>query len=869
LVSETFRPLRLALLVVLALLVAACGQVGVTGSPSNLSSATPSGVPGLGGSQSTGTDTPVISGTPATSAIVGQAYGFTPSASDPQGNPLTFSITNLPSWASFDNTSGALSGTPPPDSVGTFANIQISVSNGQAMASLPAFSITVEALLTISGTPATTAVVGAPYDFVPTTNAPPGTTLIFAVQNAPPWASFDTTTGELSGTPTQAGTFPNIMISVSDGIQSAALAAFSITVSGQGSTGTPPTISGRPPSGVVAGSPYSFTPAATSPSGAPLNFSVQNLPSWANFNPANGSLTGTPTSAQVGSYTNIVISVSDGTLSASLAPFSIRVVAPITISGTPPTQVIAGQTYSFKPTVSAPSGTTLTFSIQNRPVWATFTAGSGMLSGTPTPAQAGTYGNVVIGVSDGVQTVTLPAFSIQVVAPLTISGTPATQVAAGKPYAFQPTTTAPSGTALTFAIQNLPAWASFSTATGALSGTPSTSQIGTYGNIAISVSNGTQSAALPAFSITVTSTPSGPTISGSPPTSAKVGTSYSFTPTTTDPSGNKLTFSIQNPPSWASFNTATGALIGTPAAANVGTFLGIVISVSDGTASAALPPFSITVTNGNSGPTISGTPPTSDKVGSSYSFTPTTTDPSGNPLTFSIQNPPSWASFNTATGALTGTPAAANAGTYSNIVISVSDGTSSAALAPFSITVTNPNSGPTISGTPPTSVNVGSAYSFTPTSTDPSGNRLTFSIQNLPSWASFNTATGALSGTPAAADAGTYSNIVISVSDGAGSASLPTFTITVNQASNGTATLNWTPVTTNTNGSALNNLAGYKVYYGTSANAMSTVVTLANPSVTTYLVSNLSAGTWYFAVAAYTSSGVVGDPSNVGQKTIP
>ncbi|HXW75684.1 MAG TPA: putative Ig domain-containing protein, partial [Steroidobacteraceae bacterium] len=326
--------MRLALLVVLALLVAACGQVGVSGSPSNLSSASPAGVAGLGGSSpSTATDTPVISGTPATSAIVGQAYSFTPTASDPQGNALTFSITNLPSWASFDSTSGTLSGTPTADSVGTYGNVLISVSNGQATASLPAFAITVEALLTISGTPATTAVVGSPYDFVPTTNAPPGTTLTFAVQNAPSWATFDATTGELSGTPTQAGTFPNIMISVSDGIQSAALAAFTITVSSQGSTGSPPTIGGHPATGVVAGSPYSFTPSATSPSGAPLTFSVQNPPPWANFSTANGSLTGTPTTAQVGTYTNIVISVTDGTLSASLAPFSIKVVAPLSISG--------------------------------------------------------------------------------------------------------------------------------------------------------------------------------------------------------------------------------------------------------------------------------------------------------------------------------------------------------------------------------------------------------------------------------------------------------------------------------------------------------------------------------------------------------
>src|SRR4029077_19380376 len=126
--------------------------------------------------------------------------------------------------------------------------------------------------------------------------------------------------------------------------------------------------------------------------------------------------------------------------------------------------------------------------------------------------------------------------------------------------------------------------------------------------------------------------------------------------------------------------------------------------------------------------------------------------------------------------------------------------------------------------------------SFTPTASDPSGGTLTFSIQNPPSWASFNRASGALTGTPGAGDAGTFSNIVISVSDGSASASLPAFSISVNQVSNGSAALTWTPVTKATTGSPTNNLAGYRVHYGTSANAMNTVVVLANPSLTNYLV---------------------------------
>src|SRR5207248_8287981 len=150
-------------------------------------------------------------------------------------------------------------------------------------------------------------------------------------------------------------------------------------------------------------------------------------------------------------------------------------------------------------------------------------------------------------------------------------------------------------------------------------------------------------------------------------------------------------------------------------------------------------------------------------------------------LTFSISNKPSWANFNAGTGQLSGTPASANVGTYSNIMISVSDGTSNAALPAFAITVTAPPppAAPTISGSPATSVVAGQNYSFTPTTTDPSGGTLTFSISNPPSWATFSTSTGQLSGTPATGNVGTYSNIVISVSDGMQSASLAAFSISV------------------------------------------------------------------------------------------
>lgn len=85
---------------------------------------------------------------------------------------------------------------------------------------------------------------------------------------------------------------------------------------------------------------------------------------------------------------------------------------------------------------------------------------------------------------------------------------------------------------------------------------------------------------------------------------------------------------------------------------------------------------------------------------------------------------------------------------------------------------------------------------------------------------------------------------------------------------NGTANLKWTAVTTNTHGGPLWDLAGYKVFYGTSASSMNTVVVLSNPNVRTFVVTNLSPGTWYFAVAAYTASGTQGLHSNVATKKL-
>jgi hypothetical protein len=180
----------------------------------------------------------------------------------------------------------------------------------------------------------------------------------------------------------------------------------------------------------------------------------------------------------------------------------------------------------------------------------------------------------------------------------------------------------------------------------------------------------------------------------------------------------------------------------------------------------------------------------------------------------------------------------------------------------------------TIGGKPATTVTVSGNYSFQPTAKDTVKSRIKFDIYNKPSWATFDGTTGLLSGRPNHREVGTYSNITIRLTDWYGFVTTPPFSITVLSAtvtpppvkappvpppvskpSSNNVALDWTPPTDNTDGSMLTNLAGYNVHYGTSPDKLTNVIKLTNPGLASYVVDNLTSGTWYFAITSYASSG--------------
>ena len=84
----------------------------------------------------------------------------------------------------------------------------------------------------------------------------------------------------------------------------------------------------------------------------------------------------------------------------------------------------------------------------------------------------------------------------------------------------------------------------------------------------------------------------------------------------------------------------------------------------------------------------------------------------------------------------------------------------------------------------------------------------------------------------------------------------------------GTATLSWDAPTSNNNGTPLTDLAGYRIYYGSSREDLNHTVQIRTIGLQTYVIEDLGPGTWYFAVRAVAANGTESTLSDIATKTI-
>jgi hypothetical protein len=520
---------------------------------------------------------------------------------------------------------------------------------------------------------------------------------------------------------------------------------------------------------------------ATDPDGDSLTYSVTNLPVGAVFDAVGRMFVWSTDLGQAGSY-DVTFSVSDGslsdseTISISVDEVPIGNQSPV-LSSIGSKLGVENSSMIFNLSGSDPDQDSLTYSATSLPDGANLNPTTGQFSWTPDYAQAGVY-QVTFSVSDG----TLGDSEVVSITINDVNRTPliaeiGTQtIAEGTAHSFTVSGFDPDNDGLTYSAVDLPSGANFNPATRLFNWTPpfETTENTRIYPVTFSVSDGSLTDS-ETVTINVTNTNRTPQLEAIGEQNLTEGDSFNLIVNASDPDNNSLTYSAGNIPTGAVFTPSTRSLSWIPTNDQAGSY-SVTFSVSDGSLSDS-ETVALIVGNLNEAPVLDAVGSQTVNEGVKLVVNLTATDQDNDTLTFSAEGMPEGALFRVATNRFVWTPDYTQAGNFT-VTFNVTDGVFTDSET-VEITVLNSNQSPTISGSPATSVMANSAYTFTPTATDPDGDPLTFSISNKPDWASFDMTTGQLSGTPTEQQLGTTSAIAIGASDGNSIVFLPLFSVAV------------------------------------------------------------------------------------------
>ena len=739
-----------------------------------------------------GNSPPAFANDPFTEPTANAGFAYSGSiagqASDPDGNPLTFSKSSGPAWLTV-GSNGALSGTPANNNAGTNSFI-VKVTDSGGLSDTATMLIYVNGAPSFTSNPFSEPNVNAGQAYSGSiaskaTDPNPGDTLNFAKVSGPAWLGVSSS-GSLSGTPSVSNIGTNsFLVSVTDSGGLSNTATMFITVNGA------PSFTSNPFSepGANAGQSYSASIASKSTDPNPgdtLTFAKVSGPAWLGI-AGNGALSGIPANGDSGTN-SFIVSVTDSGGLSNTATMLIVVNSAPSFTANPFTEpgANAGQSYSGSVAAIATDpnpGDSLAFAKVSGPTWLTVTS-NGALSGTPANSNAGTN-SFVVKVTDSGGLSSTATLLIYVNGAPSFASNPFAEpnVNVGQVYSgsIASIATDPNpGDTLSFVKVSGPAWLGVSSS-GSLSGTPTSPDVGTN-NFTVSVTDSGGLSNTATMFITVNGAPS---FTGDPfsEPGANAGQSYSasIVSKATDPNpGDALTFAKVNGSAWLSV-AGNGALSGTPGTGDSGTN-SFLVSVSD---SGGLSNTATMIIVVDGAPSFTANPFTESgaNAGEPYSgsIAAHATDPNpGDPLSFEKVSGPAWLTVTT-NGTLSGTAANSDAGTNS-FVVNVTDSGGLSSSATLLIYV---NGAPSFTNNPfaEPNANVGQAYlaSIAGNATDPNtGDTLTFAKVSGPTWLNVET-NGAISGLPTDTDTGTNA-FLVSVTDLGGLSNSATMFISVNGA---------------------------------------------------------------------------------------
>ena len=438
-------------------------------------------------------DAPTITSTEVTAVNEDASYSYTMLGSDVDvGDSLTLAATTLPSWLSFDASTGILSGTPTNEAVGDHAVVLTATDQSGSVAT-QSFSIKVNQVPTVENPISDqTATEDSAFSFQFSSDvfadADPNDVLTYSASAS--WLTFNAATRTFSGTPTNdnVGT-ENIIITASDGFASAQ-DNFSLTVN---NTNDAPLITSTPSTSIQEDRTYSyFAFISDEDPGDFISLKALTLPNWLTYNTVFKQISGTPTNADVGNH-SVSLTFKDKADVEVRQDFTIVVEnvndAPTVTNPILDQKLTAGQTGSFSLAADTFTdidvGDSLTLnptlsSGSDLPAWLTYDQNTRTFTGTPTSSDLDTL-QITVKATDLDGFEVSDQFELDILhAPTALVASSDVQVTKGTQFSYSTSEkfSDPDGasdiTSYAATLKGgaaLPAWLSINSTNGILSGT--------------------------------------------------------------------------------------------------------------------------------------------------------------------------------------------------------------------------------------------------------------------------------------------------------------------------------------------------------------------------------------------------------------
>ncbi|MFH2063584.1 MAG: putative Ig domain-containing protein [Pseudomonadota bacterium] len=615
---------------------------------------------------------------------------FTVTATDPDGDNLTYSATNLPSGASFNPATQRFTWTPDYDMAGTYTKVRFTVTDD----GIPPLSANRDITITVNNVnrPPVLNTIGSKsinenqtLNFTVTATDPDEDGISYTASDLPSGATLNQSTGAFNWSTDYGddGTY-NVTFTAKDNGTPNQTDAETVTITVVNQNG-PPELEPIGDKTVNENSLLSFTISATDPDGDDqLTYSAESdeLPSGWTFNENKRKFTWTPGDNDSGSYDVAFTVTDDGTPSRSDSETITITVANVNrapVLGAIGNKTVAeNQTLSFSLSASDPDGNGLVYSAANMPSGATLNPSTGAFSWATDYGDAGNHNVTFTVTDDGTpsrsdsESITITVVNINRPPVLNTIGNKS--INENQTLNFTVSATDPDGDGISYTASDLPSGATLNPSTGAFSWSTDYGDAGTYNVTFTAKDNGTSNQTdSETITITVGNINRPPLLNAIGDQSVSENETLRFTLSATDPDGDDLAYSATGLPSGASLNPATGVFNWSTDYGDGGNYT-VTFTVTDDGSPSESDSETITITVGNI-----NRPPVLDAIGDQsvrknkmLSFTLSATDPDGDDLTYSATGLPPGAFLNPATGSFVWITGYADEGDY-EVTFTVSD----------------------------------------------------------------------------------------------------------------------------------------------------------------------------------------------------